>query len=109
MAQRTNLSVAGIFGPEHKLELTEMPFASHLDNRPAYIDMEELLALMDRTLALQSGSTVDQEGNKQPTIDFLTVCRDLPEIALSELTMMFKAVVTQIDVLGTGGMAAALL
>uniref|UniRef100_A0A7I4YNU7 C2H2-type domain-containing protein n=1 Tax=Haemonchus contortus TaxID=6289 RepID=A0A7I4YNU7_HAECO len=73
MAQRTNLSVAGIFGPEHKLGLTEMPFASDLDNRPAYMDMEELLALMDRTLALQSGSTVDQEGNKQPTIDFLTV------------------------------------
>ncbi|KAK6031746.1 hypothetical protein OSTOST_02091, partial [Ostertagia ostertagi] len=73
MAQRTNLSVAGIFGPEHKLALTEMPFASDMDNRPAYLDMEELLGLMDRTLALQSGSTVDQEGNKQPTIDFLTV------------------------------------
>lgn len=33
MAQRTNLSVAGIFGPEHKLGLTEMPFASDMDNR----------------------------------------------------------------------------
>ncbi|KAK6031745.1 hypothetical protein OSTOST_02090 [Ostertagia ostertagi] len=32
MAQRTNLSVAGIFGPEHKLALTEMPFASDMDN-----------------------------------------------------------------------------
>ncbi|KAK6062068.1 hypothetical protein COOONC_00261 [Cooperia oncophora] len=73
MAQRTNLSVAGIFGPEHKLKLTEMPFASDLDNRPAYLDMEELLELMDRTLVLQSGSTVDQEGSKQPSVDFLTV------------------------------------
>ncbi|RCN43140.1 hypothetical protein ANCCAN_10877 [Ancylostoma caninum] len=73
MAQRTNLSVAGIFGPEHKLGLTEMPFASDMDNRPAYLDMEELLDLMEHTLALQSGTTVDQEGNTQPSIDFLTV------------------------------------
>ncbi|KAK5966989.1 hypothetical protein GCK32_005503 [Trichostrongylus colubriformis] len=57
MAQRTNLSVAGIFGPEHKMSLAELPFASNMDNRPAYLDMEELLGLMDRTLALQSGST----------------------------------------------------
>ncbi|KAK6748697.1 hypothetical protein RB195_001360 [Necator americanus] len=73
MAQRTNLSVAGIFGPEHKLGLTEMPFASDMDNRPAYLDMEELLDLMDHTLALQSGTTVDQEGKAQPCVDFLTV------------------------------------
>lgn len=33
MAQRTNLSVAGIFGPEHNLSLTEMPFASDMDSR----------------------------------------------------------------------------
>lgn len=73
MAQRTNLSVAGIFGPEHNLSLTEMPFASDMDSRPAYLDMEELLHLMNHTLALQSNSTVDQDGNVQAAIDFLTV------------------------------------
>ncbi|VDL87129.1 unnamed protein product, partial [Nippostrongylus brasiliensis] len=72
MAQRTNLSVAGIFGPEHKLSLTEMPFASNTDNRPAYLDMEELLNLMNHTIALQSGTTVDQDKCTQPCIDFLT-------------------------------------
>ncbi|KJH45768.1 hypothetical protein DICVIV_08164 [Dictyocaulus viviparus] len=73
MAQRTNLSVAGIFGPEHKLKLNDLPFASEMDNRPAYLDMEELLNLMDHTLAIQSDITVDHEGNLQPVIDFLTV------------------------------------
>ncbi|CAJ0602034.1 unnamed protein product [Cylicocyclus nassatus] len=73
MAQRTNLSVAGMFGPEHKVKLMDMPFASDMDNRPAYLDMEELLAHMDHTLALQSGVTVDQEGKTQTSIDFLTV------------------------------------
>ncbi|KAJ1346123.1 hypothetical protein KIN20_000828 [Parelaphostrongylus tenuis] len=73
MAQRTNLSVAGIFGPEHKLGLNDLPFASEMDNRPAYLDMEELLNLMENTLAIQSSTTIDHEGNLQPSIDFLTV------------------------------------
>lgn len=37
--------------------------------------MEELLHLMNHTLALQSNSTVDQDGNVQAAIDFLTVVR----------------------------------
>ncbi|VDM57858.1 unnamed protein product [Angiostrongylus costaricensis] len=73
MAQRTNLSVAGIFGPEHKLGLNDLPFASEMDNRPAYLDMEELLSLMKDTLAVELDTTVDHEGNLQPSVDFLTV------------------------------------